>query len=69
MFISSDTQQDLQVRKWKTSYGQYRNCFIGDLPGDFLRVKLISHSDKTNNQSTVRISFLFLSQIYSLICQ
>ena len=52
-------QQDLQVRQWKTSYGQYRNCFIGDLPDNFLRVKLIPHSEKQHNQSTVRISFFF----------
>ena len=54
-------QQDLQVRKWKTSYGQYRNCFIGDLPEDFLRVKLLPHSEMQRRQSTVRIVVFFES--------
>lgn len=35
-------QQDLQVRKWKTSYGQNRVCYIGDLPNDFLQVKFLT---------------------------
>ncbi|CAF4153367.1 unnamed protein product [Rotaria socialis] len=40
--------QDLQVRRWKTAYDQYRICYIGDLPDDFLRVKLTSKFEPTN---------------------
>ncbi|CAF3954226.1 unnamed protein product, partial [Rotaria magnacalcarata] len=40
--------QDLQVRRWKTTYDQYRICYIGDLPDDFLRVKLTSKFEPTN---------------------
>ncbi len=29
----------IQVQRWKTSYNQYRICYTGDLPGDFLRIK------------------------------
>ncbi|CAF3771033.1 unnamed protein product [Rotaria sordida] len=48
--FSKDTnlQQELQVRKWKTAYDQYRTCYIGDLPNDFLRVKLLSKFEVTN---------------------
>jgi hypothetical protein len=52
---SVNIQQDLQVRRWKTAYGQYRNCYIGDLPDDFLRVKL-STKYEINNQSKNNIS-------------
>jgi hypothetical protein len=55
-FISANMQQDLQVRRWKTSYGQNRICYIGDLPDDFLRVKLSTKSE-INNQSKVKIYF------------
>ncbi|CAF4116368.1 unnamed protein product [Rotaria sp. Silwood2] len=49
-YFSKDTnsQQDLQVRKWKTAYDQYRICYIGDLPDDFLRMKLLSKFESTN---------------------
>jgi hypothetical protein len=47
---STNNQPDLQVRKWKTSYGQYRHCYIGDLPDNFLRVKFLTKSE-INNQS------------------
>ena len=30
------------MQRWKTSYGQYRICYTGDLPEDFLRVKFHS---------------------------
>jgi hypothetical protein len=52
---STNTQQDLQVRRWKTSYGQYRICYIGDLPNDFLHVKLSTKSE-IHNQSKNYIS-------------
>jgi hypothetical protein len=57
-FISADIQQDLQVRKWKTSYGQNRICYIGDLPIDFLQVKLSTKSE-INNQSKVKKTIFF----------
>ncbi|UJR25058.1 hypothetical protein I4U23_006418 [Adineta vaga] len=43
--ISTYPKQDLQVRQWRTIDGQYRICYIGDLPDDFLRVKFSSKSD------------------------
>jgi len=52
LFISIHFQQDLQVRRWKTAYGQYRIGYIGDLPDDFLRVKFLSKSE-IHNQSKV----------------
>ncbi|CAF0757938.1 unnamed protein product [Rotaria sp. Silwood1] len=50
MHFSKDinSQQDLQMRRWKTAYDQYRICYIGDLPDDFLRVKLLSKFTNTN---------------------
>ncbi len=56
LLISIHSQQDLQVRRWKTAYGQYRICYIGDLPDDFLRVKFLSKSE-IHNQSKVNNYF------------
>ena len=65
----TNTQQDLQVRKWKTSYGQYRVCYIGDLPNDFLQVKLLTKSEmnsqlKVNHFFPIRIIFSIEIEAY-----
>ncbi|CAF1525078.1 unnamed protein product [Adineta steineri] len=38
-------QQDLQIRQWLNTDGQYRMCYIGDLTDDFLRLKFLSKSE------------------------
>ncbi|CAF0803107.1 unnamed protein product [Adineta ricciae] len=57
---SDYAKQDLQVRRWKTSDGHYRTCYIGDLPDDFLCVKFLSKSE-LHHQSK-HISGNFASQ-------
>ncbi|CAF1310309.1 unnamed protein product [Adineta steineri] len=39
------SQQDLQIRQWLNTDGQYRMCYIGDLTDDFLRLKFLSKSE------------------------
>lgn len=57
--ISINTQQDLQVRRWKTSYDQQRICYIGDLPNDFLQVKLSTQPDRNNQLMVNKLFILF----------
>jgi hypothetical protein len=52
----------IQVRRWKISYNQYRICYTGDLPGNFLRIKFPT----TVQSGLIRIVYFVLKSIFSL---
>ena len=67
--LSVSIESDIQVRRWKTAYGQYRICYTGDLSNDFLRVELSfiddgSHSSKVETRCASLISRLHFSQLH-----
>ena len=65
--LSASIESDIQVRRWKTAYGQYRICYTGDLSNDFLRVELSfidngSHASKVDTRCIPLISRLNFCQ-------